>query len=225
MCFLALVALSVSSRLTVLPGGLVVYKPYVVFFIRFLTTPEINMKSLCVTNMTSIAEISAPKVPSMSVNGWSKLGFHLQYTLIKEYKKHRHLSHAEIVSLHRRLRSGSYQFGRMFRLFIPKAPGKVGLRPITIPHRHDRALLRALHLTLTEALSPLMSPCSHGFLPHRGCLSLYADLCNFQGVHKMKFMDVTKCFDTMSHAKVREQLSFAGAPPEFIKLILSCLSY
>lgn len=96
---------------------------------------------------------------------WSKLGFFLQYTLIKQYTKHKHLTHSEIIGLHRRLASGSFEFGRMYRLFIPKPPGKVGLRPITIPHRLDRALLRALHLTLTAALSPCMEANSHGFLP------------------------------------------------------------
>ena len=51
-----------------------------------------------------------------------------------QYKKHRHLTHEvfQIIELHRRLASNSYEFGRMYRLFIPKAPGKVGLRPITI---------------------------------------------------------------------------------------------
>ena len=58
----------------------------------------------------------------------------LKYTLIKQYKKHRYLTHGEVIELHRRRSSGSYEFGRMYRLFIPKAPGKVGLRPITIPH-------------------------------------------------------------------------------------------
>lgn len=70
------------------------------------------------------------KVSSNKINPWSKVGFYLQYTCFKEFKKHRHLSHSEIVSLHRRLRSGMYEFGAMHRLFIPKAPGKVGLRPI-----------------------------------------------------------------------------------------------
>lgn len=87
--------------------------------------------------------------------------------------------------MYRRLRSGSYQFGRMYRLFIPKAPGKVGLRPITIPHRHDRALLRALHLTLTAAPRPLMRESSHGFIPNRGCLTLYSALFQFEGVHEI----------------------------------------
>lgn len=154
-----------------------------------------------------------------NLTSWSKLGWYLRKTLIQQHSKHKHLSQEEIVDMHYRLKSGKYQFGCMYRLFIPKAPGKEGLRPITIPHRLDRALLRALHLTLTDALLPYMSPQSHGFIPNRGCLTLYADLCNMKDISTIKYMDVKKCFDTMNHCKVIEQLETAGAPTGILDLI------
>lgn len=137
----------------------------------------------------------------------------------KRIQKTPNLTHGEVIRMYRKLSLGSYQFRTMYRLFIPKAPGKVGVRPITIPHRLDRALLRALHLMLTEALNPLMEPTSHGFLPYRGALTLYAELCNWQGVTHLKFLDVRKCFETLKHEKVTELLSLAGAPPAITKLI------
>lgn len=153
-----------------------------------------------------------------------QFGLYLKLSFLKKPKLASNLSHAEVLSLYRSLLSGQYKFSRMRRIFIPKAPGKVGLRPITIPNCRDLPVLYALKLLLHSVLEPTLSLSIHGFISRRGSFTLFEELLSWREVDHIVILDILKCFDSIIQSELKSTLSRAGVRPNVLSLIASYLT-
>ncbi len=75
---------------------------------------------------------------------------------------------AELATLSRQLRGGSYQPKPVRRVWIPK-PGSPEQRPLGIPAVRDRIVQTALRMVLEPIFEREFAPESFGFRPGRGC--------------------------------------------------------
>jgi hypothetical protein len=99
------------------------------------------------------------------------------------------------------------------RLLIPKATG--GTRPLSVPSKPWRVILRGLYVLLTIWLSPYWAEQQHGFYPKRGCVTawtaLHRVLENPQTTHILEF-DLNKYFDSINLTWLTKLLHSVGTP-------------
>lgn len=95
--------------------------------------------------------------------------------------------------------AGNYQFRLIRRVHITK-PGTTEKRPLGIASPRDKIVQKALQLALNSIYEPVFSDCSHGFRPHRGCLSaLNHTRMRFANSRWILESDIRKCFDRIDH--------------------------
>lgn len=99
------------------------------------------------------------------------------------------------------LKSGNFDFTPSRRIQIPKASG--GKRPLSIGSPRDKIVQEAMRMILEAIYEPHFSEYSHGFRPARSCHSaLKTFYTKFQGAQWLIEGDISKCFDTIDHAKL-----------------------
>jgi group II intron reverse transcriptase/maturase len=110
-------------------------------------------------------------------------------------------------SLLERAKSGSYVAPPVRRVHIPKAGSPDQTRPIGIPTLEDKVLQRAVSMLLEPIYEQDFHPGSYGFRPGRGAHQaleqLWKNTMNTDGGWILE-VDISKFFDTLDHAHLRE---------------------
>jgi RNA-directed DNA polymerase len=113
-----------------------------------------------------------------------------------------------LQSLLDRAKSGTYFAPPVRRVHVPKGDGKQ-TRPIGIPTFEDKVLQRAVAMALEAVYEQDFLDCSYGFRPGRSAHQALEALRNemmAMGGGWVVEVDITKFFDTLDHAKLREIL-------------------
>ena len=121
-----------------------------------------------------------------------------------------------------KLKNESFQFSPGRRVQIPKPSG--GTRPLTMAPPRDKLVQEAMRMILEAVFEPTFSNYSHGFRPGRGCHSaLKAVRQDFQPTNWIIEGDISKCFDSIDHAKLMNILEAKILDRKFTKLIWKSL--
>jgi group II intron reverse transcriptase/maturase len=117
--------------------------------------------------------------------------------------------------------TGSYPWGSIRRIWIPK---KVGAKPLGIPNFQDRIVQEVIRMLLDAIYEPRFKDCSHGFRSKRGQHSSIKYVrAWFPGTTWYIEGDISKCFDSIDHRVLLALLSRRIRDRKFIGLIESGL--
>jgi group II intron reverse transcriptase/maturase len=108
-----------------------------------------------------------------------------------------------LCQLHEELRSGTYKPQAVKRGYIEKEDGSK--RPLGIPTMRDRVVQQALLNILQPIFEPDFHPSSYGYRPNRSAHHAIAKAERFTrhyGLEHVVDMDLSKCFDTLSHSLI-----------------------
>jgi RNA-directed DNA polymerase len=111
---------------------------------------------------------------------------------------------ANLASLLRRAKDGSYRAPPVKRAYLRKPDGKQ--RPIGIPTFEDKVLQRAIVLILEKLYEPIFHPHSYGYRPYRSAHQALDKLreCLFQvGGGYVIELDIQSFFDAMDKSSLR----------------------
>ena len=121
-----------------------------------------------------------------------------------------------------KLKNESFQFSPGRRVQIPKPSG--GTRPLTIAPPRDKLVQEAMRMILEAVFEPTFSKFSHGFRPGKSCHSaLKAVRQDFQPAIWIIEGDISKCFDSIDHAKLMNIIEAKILDRKFTKLIWKSL--
>ena len=117
---------------------------------------------------------------------------------------------ANLQSLLERAKSGSYFAPPVRRVHVPKGTGKE-TRPIGVPTTEDKLLQRAVAMLLEPIYEQDFLECSYGFRPgrsaHDALEALWGQSMDL-GVQWILDVDISKFFDTLEPAHLREFLQY-----------------
>lgn len=116
---------------------------------------------------------------------------------VKEFREH--LGN-NLCQVHEELKSGTYVPQAVKRTYIEKEDGSK--RPLGIPTMRDRVVQQALLNILQPIFEPDFHPSSYGYRPKRSAHHAIAKAERFTrhyGLEHVVDMDLSKCFDTLSH--------------------------
>jgi RNA-directed DNA polymerase len=131
---------------------------------------------------------------------------------------------ANLDSLMRQLKDGSFQPMPAKRVYIPKAPGK--FRPLGIPAVRDRVAQEILRSLLSPLFEQLFHDHSYGFRPKRGCHQAVEKVKEIhrQGYRYVLDADISGFFDNLSHQAIMTELSKVVADGNILRLVQKFLS-
>jgi RNA-directed DNA polymerase len=113
---------------------------------------------------------------------------------------------ANLESLLKRAKTGTYRAPPVRRVHIPKGDGRQ-TRPLGIPTFEDKVLQRAVAMELEAVYEQDFLPCSYGFRPGRSAHQLLEDLreqlMRMRGGWVLE-VDIKQFFDTLDHARLRD---------------------
>ena len=128
---------------------------------------------------------------------------------VKKFREH---LGSNLYQLHVELKSGTYKPQSVKRGYIEKEDGSK--RPLGIPTMRDRVVQQALLNILQPIFEPDFHPSSYGYRPKRSAHHAIAKAERFTrhyGLEHVVDMDLSKCFDTLSHnlilSAVNEKIS------------------
>lgn len=116
---------------------------------------------------------------------------------VKKFREH---LGDNLCQLHEELKSGTYNPQVLKRAYIEKEDGSK--RPLGIPTMRDRVVQQALLNILQPIFEPGFHPSSFGYRPKRSAHHAIAKaerFTRYYGLEHVVDMDLSKCFDTLSH--------------------------
>ena len=127
-----------------------------------------------------------------------------------------------LPKLHRELLSGSYQPGKIRRVWIPKLGGQRGLG---IPNVVDRLVQQAVHQVLSPHYEPTFHASSHGFRPGRSCHTAIAEAKSYleDGYEWVVDFDLSNFFDRVNHQRLMARLELKVTDRWLTRLIQQML--
>ncbi len=114
---------------------------------------------------------------------------------------------SNLEDLLNRMKSGRYVAPPVRRHYLPKADGTK--RPLGIPTFEDKVAQRAVVMLLESIYEQDFKSCSYDFRPGRSCHDALNALYNGIMAERQRWVldaDLTKYFDSLSHARLREIL-------------------
>jgi group II intron reverse transcriptase/maturase len=127
-----------------------------------------------------------------------------------------------LESLLARAKSGTYRAPPVRRVHIPKGDG-AQTRPIGIPTFEDKVLQRAVAMVLEAVYEQSFHDFSYGFRPgrsaHQACEALRSTAVKMAGGWGVLEVDISRFFDTLDHAHLREILSRQVGDGVILRLI------
>jgi RNA-directed DNA polymerase len=126
----------------------------------------------------------------------------------------------ELDNLLLELQEKRYQTHAVRRVTIPKGNG--GLRQLGIPTVRDRVVQQALHSVLEPIFDPEFHPSSYGYRKGRGCHDAINKASMFIRRYRRQWvvdMDLSRCFDTLSHELIIKQVRKRVSDGSIIKLL------
>jgi group II intron reverse transcriptase/maturase len=128
-----------------------------------------------------------------------------------------------LKALQTKVLSGSYPWGSIRRIWIPK-PGRTEKRPLEIPNFQDRVVQEVIRVLLEAVYEPRFKDCSHGFRANRGQHSSIKYVrAWFPGTTWYIEGDISKCYDSIDHDVLLALLRRRIQDRQFIGLIESGL--
>jgi RNA-directed DNA polymerase len=112
----------------------------------------------------------------------------------------------ELSKLAESIKAGSYRPQAIKRVYIPKAGGGGGERPLGIPSVRDRVVQAAVRQVIEPIFDKEFLSCSYGFRPGRGCKDALrrVDELLHQGHTVVVDADIKGFFDTINHEQLIE---------------------
>ena len=110
-----------------------------------------------------------------------------------------------LIQLGDELRAKTYKALPVRRVTIPKEGG--GERALGIPAVRDRVVQQRLLDILQPIFEPDFHPSSYAYRPKRGCHQAIGKVSMFVRRYNLRWvvdMDLSKCFDTLSHDRILE---------------------
>jgi group II intron reverse transcriptase/maturase len=128
-----------------------------------------------------------------------------------------------LKALQAKVLSGSYPWGSIRRIWIPK-PGRLEKRSLGIPNFQDRVVQEVIRMLLDAIYEPRFKDCSHGFRANRGQhSSIQYVRAWFPGTTWYIEGDISKCYDSIDHDVLLALLRRRIKDRKFIGLIESGL--
>ena len=121
------------------------------------------------------------------------------------------------------LANGTYTWTPVRRTYIEKKHSSK-MRPLGIPGWNDKMVQEVMKLILESYYEPQFRDCSHGFRPKRGCHTALQDV--YRTWHGTKWfieLDITGCFDNISHKVLIEILQRKINDDRFLALLRNML--
>lgn len=132
------------------------------------------------------------------------------------------ISKENFSELSESLKRGTFRFKPGRRIQIPKASG--GTRPLTIASPRDKIVQEAIRIILNMVYEPTFLDTSHGFRPERGChTALRETQIKFKSAAWVIGGDISKCFDSIDHAKLINLIETKIHDRQFTTLIRKSL--
>jgi len=110
-----------------------------------------------------------------------------------------------LITLHKRMKSGTYKAPPVKRIWIKKEDGKE--RPIGIPAFEDKIVQRAVEMLLSPIYEHEFCDFSYGFRRGRsqhGAISFVRESCIRQNINWIISADITGLFDNINHAMLKD---------------------
>lgn len=128
---------------------------------------------------------------------------------------------ANIATLHRALREGSYRPRPSRQVLIPKPQG--GTRPLAVGCLEDKVVQTLAARILEAVFDPIFRRESYGFRrgisAHQAVGRLFETIASRSGSCTVVEMDIEKFFDSMDHAWLMQRIETRIADPNFLRLI------